>query len=146
MRPGARAVAGQLARRVTLLLLVFAGAALFADPRANGVLAGFLVLAAMLTSATVFGVAGARAATPPRALFGAAVLGLVLAAIAGVWGSSGAAFAFWSTDAAGVRFSVGGAATQIAAALAVAGAGGFIFLCLAGRAVPLGDDSGDDAP
>lgn len=140
MRYGSQLVVRALARRVTAFLLVLGCLALFGDPRGGGVQAGVLFAAALVCHAVAFGVAGTVKAVPPATLRIGAAAGVLVAACAGVWATQRAAFDFSAMSVGAFSIAPGGALLHVAAALAVAGAGAFIFLCLAGRATALGED------
>lgn len=139
MRTGPQYVVRGLAKRLILLLVGLAALMLTGRVEGAGVAAGLLVAFALVTHVTAFGVATATRAAPPARLRIAAVAGVLLAAIAGVWASGGSAFAFLVARIGGLTISVGGALMHVAAALAVAGAGAFVFVAIAGRASALGD-------
>ena len=67
-------------------------------------------------------------------------VGVLVTVCAGVWTARSEAFNFTALTVGAMTVSPGGALVHMAAALAVAGAGVFIFLCLAGRATALGED------
>ena len=140
MRYGAQVVARALAKRVTVLLLALGCLALVGNPHGAGVAGGLLIAAALICHATAFGVEATMKATPARVLRIAAVLGVVIAAVAGIWAADTEAFNFSAVRIAGIIASPGGALMEIAALLVVAGASAFIFFCLAGRVTALGDE------
>lgn len=140
MRYGAQLVVRTLAKRVTVFLLVLGCLTLAGDPRGAGVQAGLLLAAALVCHAVAFGVGPTTKAAPLGALRMAAAAGVLAAACAGVWAARAEAFNFIIAPLGALNVSPGGALVHLAAALAVAGAGAFIFLCLAGRATALGDD------
>ena len=140
MRYGAQLVVRTLAKRVIALLLVLGCLALVGDPRGGGVQAGLILAAALVCHGVAFGVAATVRAAPPATLRLAAALGVLFAAGAGVWLSGAQMFAFFAMPLGGVDLSVGGLLMHAAAALAIAGAGAFIFLCLAGRVTALGEE------
>ncbi len=140
MRYGPQLVARALAKRVTVLLLVLGCLALVGDPRGAGVQAGLLLAAALVCHAVAFGVAVTVKAAAPGALRIAAAIGVLIAVCAGVWAARADVFDFTPMRVGALTVSPGGALVHLGAALAVAGAGAFIFLCLAGRATALGED------
>lgn len=140
MRYGPQLVARTLAKRVTALLLVLGCLALVGDQRGGGVQAGLLLAAALVCHAVAFGVAVTVKAVSPAALRVTAAAGVLLAAAAGVWAARAEAFGFIVARVGGLEVSPGGMLVHVGAALAIAGAGAFIFLCLAGRATALGED------
>ena len=140
MKYGPQLVVRALAKRVTAFLLVLGCLALVGDPRGGGVQAGLLIAAALVCHAVAFGVAMTVKAAPPAMLRIAAGTGVLIAACAGVWGARTEAFNFIVVPFAALDISPGGALVHLGAALGVAGAGAFIFLCLAGRATALGEE------
>jgi Domain related to MnhB subunit of Na+/H+ antiporter len=144
MRYGAQTVARVLTRRVIALLVVLGCVALVGDPRGGGVQAGALLAAALIVHAVTFGVAATVRAASPTTLRTASALGVLLVIAAGVWAARGDAFAFIVSRVGGFDISLGGALTHLGAALTVAGAGAFIFVCIAGRATAIGDAPGED--
>lgn len=145
MKQGAQAVVRVLGKRSVLLLLALGAFALAGDPRGAGVEAGILVAAALAVHAIVFGVAATIAAAPPTALRTGAAAAVLLAAGAGVWAARGAAFDFFGVRAGALTLAPGGALLHLAAFMCVAGAGAFIFLCIAGRATALEAERSRDA-
>lgn len=139
MRPGPQAVLGALAKRLTVLLLALGALALVSDPKGAGLVASWLVIAALMVHAIAFGVAATLRATPPSVLRIGAVVGVLVAAGAGVWAANGEAFGFLVARTGMLSFAPGGVIVQAAALLAIVGAGAFLFLCIAGRATALGD-------
>lgn len=140
MRLGPQRVLRGFAKRLVLLLLAMAALMLTGASEGAGVAAGVLAALALVVHVAAFGIAAALTAAPPAALRLAAVAGLALAAGAGVWAARGEAFDFILARTGDVTLSPGGALLHLAAALVVAGAGGFVFFAVAGRAGALGDE------
>ncbi len=141
MRPGTRAIARGLGKRIPPLLLLLAVIALVGDPRGGGVQAGLIFAAGVAMHAAVFGATRALSAFSPAMLRTAGVWGACLAAGAGVFAATGQAFGFIVVDIAGAPVSIGGALMHVAAFVTLGGVAALVFLCLAARATPL-DDAG----
>ncbi|KAF0171979.1 MAG: hypothetical protein IV086_07115 [Hyphomonadaceae bacterium] len=137
MRPGSRAVARGLGKRIAPLLLLLAILALLGDPRGGGVQAGLIFAIGVAMHAIVFGAARAMSTFSPAMLRTAGVWGVCLAAGAGVFAAAGQAFGFIVVDIAGMPVSIGGALLHVAAFVTMGGVAALVFLCLAGRATPL---------
>lgn len=140
MRHGAQVVARTLAKRVSVLLLALGCLALVGNPHGGGVAGGALIAAALISHATAFGVDATMKAAPARVLRAVAAVGILAAAVAGVWGGASTALDFSVLRIAGERVAPAGALMECAALLVVAGAGAFVFFCLAGRVTALGDE------
>jgi multicomponent Na+:H+ antiporter subunit B len=136
MNPSRESVVRVLGKRIAPLLVLLAFVCLAGDPRANGVQAGVLFAAGVAIYATIFGASRAISAFPLALLRTLVVWGLCLAAGAGVFASSGRAFAFSSIDFGRLPVSIGGALMHFGAFVAVAAGAALVFLCVAARATP----------
>lgn len=133
MRAGPRSVARAWGARLSPLLALVALLALVGDPRAASVAGGALLAIAFITHAIVFGVARHVAAFAPAVLRAASVYGVALAAGAGIFAATGAAFGFIEIDIARTPASVGGALLHLSVFAVIAGGGTLIYQCLAAR-------------
>lgn len=133
MRDGPRAVAARLAHRLAPLAVLASLFVLMGDPRAGGAAGGLLAALAMAIHLIVFGVERTCAAVAPAILRAAPAWGAALAAGAGIFAATGAAFAFIVIPAGPAEISVGGALVHIGAFFALAGGGGLVLLLFAAR-------------